>query len=68
MNINPQIILTLYHQEYANLVLLIDYAINEDAVMTPEMYAFAIQSAIKFGLTVKDSEDEPEETEEPKLH
>lgn len=71
MLINPQIVLTLDHAEYAQLVLFVDYVINEDAVITPEMYASAVLMAIKFGLKVPDSDDpeeEPGQSTEPKLH
>lgn len=58
------------HLEYAQLLLLIDYTVNEEAVMTPEMYATAISLLVKCGLPVPDSEgqEEPEESTESKLH
>ena len=42
MNIRPEIVITMDHAEYASLVLLIDYIVNEDANMTQAMFAQAI--------------------------
>lgn len=65
MNVTSQITLVLDPSEYSQLVLLIDYIVNDDANMTPEMYAFAVSSATKFGLKIEaPAEEEPEQ----KLH
>ena len=45
------------HAEYASLVLLIDYIVNEDANMTQAMFAQAIQFAQKFGIEIQEQED-----------
>ena len=67
MNIRPEIVITLDHIEYANLVLLIDYIVNEDANMTQAMFAQAIQFAQKFGIEIQEQE-EAESDEESTLH
>lgn len=66
MNIRPEINITLDHSEYANLVLLIDYIVNEDANMTQSMFAQAVQFAQKFGIEIHEQENEQED--EHKLH
>ena len=71
MNITPQIVLTLDRAEYAQFALVIDYMINDDAVITPEMYAFAVNTAIRLGIAIKnqDLDEDPAPEDEPtKLH
>ena len=67
MNIRPEIVITLDHIEYASLVLLIDYIVNEDANMTQAMFAQAIQFAQKFGIEIQ-AQEEAESDEESTLH
>ena len=67
MNIRPEIVITLDHAEYASLVLLIDYIVNEDANMTQGLFAQAIQFAQKFGIEIQEQED-AESDEESTLH
>lgn len=70
MMIQPQVVLTLDHAEYAQFALVIGYMLDEDAVMTAEMHAFAVNTAIKLGLKMPDNDDPDEEdrSTEPKLH
>ena len=60
MNIRPEIVITLDHAEYASLVLLIDYIVNEDANMTQAMFAQ------KFGIEIQEQEDSADD--EHQLH
>lgn len=63
MNIRPEIVITLDHIEYANLVLLIDYIVNDDANMTQGLFAQAIQFAQRFGIEIQETEDEAHDDE-----
>ena len=63
MNIRPEIVITLDHTEYANLVLLIDYIVNDDANMTQGLFAQAIQFAQKFGIEIQETEEEANDDE-----
>ena len=63
MNIRPEIVITLDHIEYANLVLLIDYIVNDDANMTQGLFAQAIQFAQKFGIEIQETEEEAHDDE-----
>ena len=63
MNIRPEIVITLDHIEYANLVLLIDYIVNDDANMTQGLFAQAIQFAQKFGIEIQETDEEANDDE-----
>ena len=63
MNIRPEIVITLDHVEFANLVLLIDYIVNDDANMTQGLFAQAIQFAQKFGIEIQETEEEANDDE-----
>ena len=63
MNIRPEIVITLDHTEYANLVLLIDYIVNDDANMTQGLFAQAIQFAQRFGIEIQETEEEANDDE-----
>ena len=67
MNIRPEIVITLDHTEYANLVLLIDYIVNDDANMAQGLFAQAIQFAQKFGIEIQETE-ESETDEDSTIH
>ena len=63
MNIRPEIVITLDHTEYANLVLLIDYIVNDDANMTQGLFAQAIQFAQRFGIEIQGTDEEANDDE-----